>query len=160
MLNMKKFFLCTMIICAAALQSGCSEEEDNKAFEKAHIEIVTPEKEVHRFEVELAETPEQQQLGLMHRESMAGDKGMLFIFSQESNLGFWMKNTLIPLDMLFIDEDGFINHIHPMAKPLDLTTVRSTSPAKAVLEINGGIAEKLGITEGSRVIHPAFVKGK
>lgn len=108
------------------------------------------------FHVEVAVHPDEQERGLMHRTSMPQDAGMLFVFQDVARRAFWMKNTLIPLDMLFIAEDGTIHHIHHGAKPLDLTKVTSERPVKAVLEVNGGLTDVLGIAEGDKIIHPVF----
>jgi len=108
------------------------------------------------FNIELAITPAQQSKGLMFRTEMAEDAGMLFIFNTVKPLSFWMKNTFIPLDMLFLSSDGTILHIHPNAIPEDTTGVPSKFPAKAVLEINGGIAAKMGVKEGDQVQHRFF----
>lgn len=109
-----------------------------------------------RFTVEIADDPVEQQRGLMHRKSMAFSNGMLFIYDRPQTLSFWMRNTLIPLDMLFIDARGVVRHIHHMAKPLDETLIVGGDDLLSVLEINGGLAKRLGITEGSEVRHPAF----
>lgn len=108
------------------------------------------------FHAELAIYPGEQKKGLMGRKFLAKDSGMLFVFGGEEQRVFWMKNTLIPLDMLFISKDGTINHIHHMARPLDLSKITSDVPAFAVLEINGGLADIMGIHEGDKIIHPAF----
>ena len=98
----------------------------------------------HRFTVEVAATPEQQQRGLMFRRELAPDKGMIFPYNPPQEVGFWMKNTLIPLDMVFIRADGTIARIsHATALSLDL--VPSGEPIAAVLEIAGGWASELGI---------------
>jgi uncharacterized membrane protein (UPF0127 family) len=109
-----------------------------------------------KFTVELALTPEQQQHGLMFRKEVKPYEGMLFDFGPERPIAMWMKNTLVPLDMLFISADGRITHIAANTKPLSLDTIDSGSPAKAVLEIAGGSALLLGIKPGDRVIHPMF----
>jgi uncharacterized membrane protein (UPF0127 family) len=106
------------------------------------------------FTVELALTPEQQERGLMFRKSMAPDAGMLFVFDDVQQRMFWMKNTLIPLDMIFIRADGTIANIVEKAPPQTLDPRSSEGPAKAVLELNGGIARFLDIKPGDRVIHP------
>lgn len=108
------------------------------------------------FNVELALTPTQQAKGLMHRTEMAEDAGMLFVFNSIQKLSFWMKNTLIPLDMLFLHPDGSIHHIHHNAKPQDETSITSEFPSKALLELNGGTADKMGIKEGDQVVHRFF----
>lgn len=103
------------------------------------------------FQVELANTPESMARGLMYRKSLDADKGMLFVFPTEQTVSFWMKNTLIPLDMVFIAKDGTIGHIHPMAKPLDESPISSTMPIVAVLEIAGGQAAKRGLQPGNTI---------
>lgn len=108
------------------------------------------------FTVEVARTPEQILIGLMHRKEMPERQGMIFILPEVRVAEFWMKNTLIPLDMVFIGEDGQIKHIHPMAKPLDQTLISSLAPVKAVLELNGGETQKLGIYPGDTVRHEAL----
>jgi len=108
---------------------------------------------VHRFTVEVAATPEQQERGLMFRKSVAGDRGMIFPYDPPQDVGFWMKNTLIPLDMLFIRANGQIARI-ATAKPLDLSAVPAGEPVAAVLELRGGRAAELGIQPGDRVDWP------
>jgi uncharacterized membrane protein (UPF0127 family) len=104
-----------------------------------------------RFTVELATTPEQMELGLMYRTSLAADAGMLFLYASERPVEFWMKNTLIPLDMLFIGADGHIRRIAERTVPLSLTPIASGDAVRAVLEVNGGTAQRLGIRPGDRV---------
>ncbi|MBK6894993.1 MAG: DUF192 domain-containing protein [Alphaproteobacteria bacterium] len=105
------------------------------------------------YTAEVARTPEEINMGLMFRKELAANHGMIFFVDPEREVNFWMKNTLIPLDMLFIGADGVIKHIHPMAKPHDLTQIPSLAPVKAVLEINGGEAQKNGIMIGDSVKH-------
>jgi uncharacterized membrane protein (UPF0127 family) len=105
---------------------------------------------VHRFTVEIARSPEQQQAGLMFRTSLAGDQGMIFPYDPPQDVAFWMKNTLIPLDMLFIRADGTIARI-TTAKALDETPVPGGEPVAAVLELRAGRASELNIREGDRV---------
>ncbi len=105
------------------------------------------------FLVEKAETPEEHTQGLMNRESLPQNAGMLFIFPVAGFHSFWMKNTLIPLDILFITEEGSIGYIHHHALPKDLTPVPSHIPAMYALEINGGLSSKLGIQVGDHVFH-------
>ncbi len=104
-----------------------------------------------RFRVELALTPAEQARGLMQRESMARLAGMLFVYPRESNVAFWMRNTLIPLDMIFVDDEGIIVRVHENAVPLDETPIPAGSPTLAVLEINGGMARTLGIEAGDEM---------
>ena len=109
-----------------------------------------------RFTVELADSADERARGLMFRETMPTSAGMLFLYPVPQTASFWMKNTLIPLDMIFADRTGVVTHVHPMAVPGDLTPVRGGRDVLAVLEINGGLAAKLGITPGSVLRHPAL----
>ena len=120
------------------------------------VTIQTQDNKVYDFNVELALTPRQQAKGLMLRTFMDNEAGMLFLFNEEAPRRFWMKNTLIPLDIIFIRENGIIHHIHENAQPHDLSGAPSNGPVSAVLEINGGLSEKLGIKKGDRLIHPVF----
>jgi hypothetical protein len=106
----------------------------------------------HDFRIEIAISPAQLQHGLMGRAQLKKDAGMLFWFGgEERERSFWMKDTLIPLDILFIKKDGTIHHIHHNAQPFDLTPLSSNGPVTAVLEINGGLSKTLGIETGDRV---------
>jgi uncharacterized membrane protein (UPF0127 family) len=107
----------------------------------------------HRFTVEVAATPEQQETGLMFRKSLAGDRGMIFPYDPPQEVGFWMKNTLIPLDIVYIRANGTIARI-VNAEPMDLTPLPSGEPVVLVLEIAGGRAAQLGIKEGDKVSWP------
>ena len=112
------------------------------------------------FHVEVALTDEDQANGLMGRREMAANAGMLFFFGEEKPRYFWMKDTLIPLDMLFIRKDGTISHIHPNARPLDESAVASEGPVAAVLELNGGTVALLGIGNGDKVINGSYFNNK
>jgi len=105
----------------------------------------------HRFEVEVAATPESRSQGLMYRSELADDAGMLFVFERPAEVAFWMRNTFIPLDLIFIDRQGSIVRIHPEAQPHDDTLISSGQPVTHVLEINGGLAAELGIETGQRM---------
>jgi uncharacterized membrane protein (UPF0127 family) len=104
----------------------------------------------HNFVVEVASTPEQQQRGLMHRQALAPDRGMIFPYDTPQPASFWMRNTVIPLDIIFIRADGTISAI-VTAVPLDETPVQAIEPAAAVLEIPGGRAAELGIQPEDKV---------
>ena len=110
----------------------------------------------HRFEVELAVTPAERARGLMFRESLPKNRGMLFVFESEQPLSFWMQNTSVPLSIAYIGDDGIIIDILDM-KPFDLTSVPSSRPARYALEVNRGEFRKKGIRPGNRVILPAEV---
>jgi uncharacterized protein len=103
------------------------------------------------FRAELAVTPEEHERGLMYRKSLVPDAGMLFIFQEDNVRFFWMKNTYIPLDMVFINSRLEVTGIYRSAKPLDETTVTSWTPAMYVLEINAGKADKCNIRVNSKI---------
>ena len=126
-----------------------------QTFQKAELTIASSSGK-HRFTVELALTPEQMSQGLMFRRQLAPDAGMLFDYGRNQPASFWMKNTLIPLDMLFITGDGKIAGIHERAVPLSLEPIASPVPVRAVLELNGGTASRLGIKPGDRVLSPTL----
>ncbi len=110
----------------------------------------------HRFTVEIADTDERRQVGLMHRRQLAPDAGMLFDFKRDQVVAMWMRNTLIPLDMLFITRDGEVLNIAERTVPLSEVSVYSAGPVRAVLEVAGGTSARLGLKPGDRVIHPLF----
>jgi hypothetical protein len=113
---------------------------------------ITSNGKKHRFTVEVASSPEQQAMGLMYRNALAPDRGMIFPFARPRAASFWMKNTLIPLDMIFIRADGTIANIEAMTVPLQLQPAYySDGPVAAVLEIAGGRAAELGIKPGDKV---------
>jgi uncharacterized membrane protein (UPF0127 family) len=117
--------------------------------EQAALTIASSNGE-HRLTVEVAKTPEEQARGLMFRNSVPPDRGMIFPYDPPVPASFWMKNTLVPLDMIFIRADGTIARI-VTAKPLDETSVPAGEPVAAVLELRGGRAAELGIREGDKV---------
>ena len=112
----------------------------------------------HAFNVEVVDTPESRAKGLMFREELADDAGMLFDFKQEREVSFWMSNTLIPLDMIFVGADGVVKTIHVNARPQDLTSIPSQVPVQFVLEIPGGRTEELGIKPGDTMEHDRVAK--
>lgn len=129
------------------------------SFEKSTLVIDTTNGE-RKFDVELALTPGQHQRGLMFRQKLGAQEGMLFDFVTTEPRAFWMANTLIPLDMLFIHANGTIARIHANAEPLSTSSIDSGVPVRAVLEINGGAARLLGIKPGDTVRHPIFSNAK
>ena len=119
------------------------------------LEIVT-KSGVQVFSVEMATTEEEKTTGLMYRKELPDGKGMLFDFSPEQQISMWMKNTYIPLDMIFITRDGRIHRIAENTEPLSERIIPSGAPVRAVLEVIGGTARKLGLAPGDRVAHPIF----
>ena len=112
--------------------------------------------EIARYSVEVAQTEYSRRKGLMHRQSLADDRGMLLYYKQARETGIWMKNTHIPLDILFIDSSGKIVKVHAAAEPLSLKTIDSDEKVRAVLELNAGQLEEHGIEVGNRIRHPGF----
>ena len=113
---------------------------------------------MHRISVEIADTPDTRATGLMHRDEMARDHGMLFDFGRTQPVSMWMKNTYLSLDMLFIRPDGSIARIAADTEPLSTRTISSGEPVNGVLELPAGTAARLGIKAGDRVEHPMFRK--
>ncbi len=148
-------WFCVLVCVAAAAGSAAAPLQ---SFETSNLVIVSAHAR-HRFTVELAETPEQLQQGLMFRPSLAPDAGMLFDFKAPTVATMWMRNTLIPLDMLFVNAAGTIVTIRARAIPGSDAIISAGVPVRAVLELNGGTAERLGIAPGDRVRHPIFGPG-
>lgn len=109
-----------------------------------------------RFNVELADDEAERSRGLMFRETMPRSSGMLFVYPSPRQATFWMKNTLIPLDMIFADDAGRVTRVHENAVPQDETVIDGGPGVRFVLEINGGLARRLGIAEGAEMRHPAI----
>jgi uncharacterized membrane protein (UPF0127 family) len=128
---------------------------DLQTFDKSKLVIET-EKGKFPFNIELALTMPQMMQGLMFRTELAADAGMLFDYKQPETITMWMKNTYIPLDMVFIGADGKIVDFHERAVPQSLATIESKVPARAVLEVNSGTVARLGIKVGDVVHHAYF----
>ncbi len=109
-----------------------------------------------QFTIEVADTNAKRAKGLMNRESMPKTAGMLFVYPRPKTVGFWMKNTLIPLDMIFMDRTGTVQHVHHEAQPGDLSPKFGGDNIQYVLEINGGLAKQMGIVPGTQLRHPAI----
>jgi len=133
-----------------ALFAGFSQAAD-----KSVVEIVT-KTGVHSFSVEVVDNDADRAKGLMHRRSLPEGTGMLFDFHREQDVSFWMQNTYIPLDMIFIRADGRIHRIAENTVPLSLDQVPSRGPVRGVLEVIAGTSRKLGIAPGDRVAHRIF----
>lgn len=148
-----KFLLAVMlVVCASAL----------RADERPMLLPVDPQPLVAQtsagtksFSIEIADTSDERARGLMFRETMADDHGMLFIFEQQRPVAFWMKNTPMPLDLVFIDEGGTVRAVLP-GEPFSEAVISPGSPARFVLELKAGTAARSGIAAGDRVRHPAI----
>ncbi|MCX7326253.1 MAG: DUF192 domain-containing protein [Hyphomicrobiales bacterium] len=110
----------------------------------------------HSFQVEVMRTPDERARGLMFRRFLPADRGMLFDFQRSEPVSMWMQNTYISLDMVFIRADGTVARVAERTEPLSTRTVPSGEPVLSVLEINGGIAEKIGLKPGDKVEHSLF----
>jgi uncharacterized membrane protein (UPF0127 family) len=141
-------------LCAAAILSLLAQAATAECVPN-HV-IVNGTFGTARFQVEVADDAQERAKGLMFVEDMPTLSGMLFVYEQPQHATFWMRNTLIPLDMIFVDETGVITAIHPNAVPRDETTIDGGQGVLAVLEINGGMAHRLGIAPGDMLQHPAF----
>jgi uncharacterized membrane protein (UPF0127 family) len=147
----------TWLVAALVLLASLFADRAANAASFQLLEIVT-KSGVQVFSVEMATTEEEKQTGLMYRKELADGKGMLFDFSPEQQISMWMKNTYIPLDMIFIRADGRILRIAENTEPLSTKIISSGGLAKGVLEVIAGTAQKYGIQPGDRVAHPLFNK--
>lgn len=143
------------VVLTAALGPTAALAQPAVQFAQDRLWIETAE-DRYEFQVEIAATPAQRSRGLMFREHLADDRGMLFDFQAPQPVTMWMRNTLIPLDMLFVEEDGRIHRIVAETQPLSDRTIPSGGPVRAVLELAGGRAAELGIEPGDRIVHPIF----
>ena len=123
----------------------------------AELDVVTATGS-HRYHVEVAADEASREHGLMDRRKMAPDHGMLFEFQKRAPVAFWMKNTYLPLDMLFIDSDGVVKRVQENATPMSQALIPSGEPVTGVLELNAGQAARIGVRPGDKVIFPSFFK--
>lgn len=153
MLSRRRFLLLPLLLLAWANAASAQLAQ----FPTSELTILTASGP-HKFTVEVATTPAQLEQGLMFRQSLAPDSGMIFDFKTPTPASMWMKNTLIPLDMLFLDNSGRIIDIHERAVPQSLDTIAASGPTRYVIEVNGGTAERLGIKIGDRASSPYIGK--
>lgn len=142
--------LAVLLACGTARASA----ELDEAFERSELVIEASDSACYSFDVWLALNGQQQARGLMHVRSLPRFSGMLFVYGTDAGRSMWMKNTLIPLDMLFIRADGSIATIARRTEPHSLASISSGEPVRYVLELNGGLAEELAIDTESRVHLP------
>ena len=153
-LKKANILLLSLIFSFLFLFSGCSTKENNPT-NPTSIRFLNEEREAMKISVEIADTMYKQTIGLMNREKLDEDKGMLFIFNDEKPREFWMKNTLIPLDMIFLDKNFKIVKILENAQPcktIDCDIYSSILPAQYVIEVNGGFSKKYNITNQTIVV--------
>lgn len=156
MKKMRKFFRTfslLLFVLGAFAWSAAARAAD---LPRSSLVIKTADGREHKFTVELADTPDERAQGLKYRKAMAPDAGMLFDFKEEQVVAFWMQDTVLPLDMLFIDQKGRIIRMAERTIPFSLTPIPSGEPVLAVLEVNSGTAARLRIQLGDRVIHSIF----
>ena len=150
-----------LVVLALAAPGGLHAQsgplEDLDKFPRGKLEITVGRKPLV-FDIWVADTPQRMSQGLMFVRSLSPQHGMLFVHENPRPISMWMKNTYIPLDMVFIDSHGRIQQIVARTTPHSLDTVRSSEPALAVLEIGGGEAQRLGLKPGQTVSHPAFAR--
>jgi uncharacterized membrane protein (UPF0127 family) len=142
-----------LLATAACAQAGYKPEPLDR-FPQSSVEVISGEAR-HRFDVWVADTAARQVQGLMYVRRLDPDRGMLFIYGEPRYLSYWMYNTYVSLDLLFIGEDGRIINIVESAAPLSTNPLLSMGPAKMVLEVLAGTCERLGIKAGDRLVHPA-----
>lgn len=150
------FLSFVLVLTPAGMPDQANSSEDEPVlFETSKLTIITEDGQFC-FWVEIAQSTAQRQQGLMERLEMPADRGMLLDFGSPQLIHMWMKNTYIPLDMLFLDEIGSVTAIAANTTPLSTTIIPSLSPARAVLELNGGMVSRLSIKVGDKVLHRIF----
>jgi uncharacterized protein len=140
------FALVALVACGARKSADATPPKP-----QPRVVVETAAGARHAVDVELARTQEEQRQGLMHRQSLPPDAGMLFVFDREQDHAFWMENTLIPLDMIFVDDEGGIVGIVENAEPLTRSPRRVDGSSRFVLEVNGGWSKAHGVAKGDRV---------
>ncbi|WP_431301971.1 DUF192 domain-containing protein [Sediminicoccus sp. BL-A-41-H5] len=153
---MKRLLLALALLMPtlAAAQPGVDRPQPRLAEEP--MVIVTRDGTRHAFRAEMAIQPNEQMVGMMFRTTMAPDEAMIFDWGAPRESSMWMRNTLIPLDMLFVAADGRIHRIHERAVPQSLATIDSRGPVRATIEVPGGTAERLNLRVGDRVLQRIF----
>jgi uncharacterized membrane protein (UPF0127 family) len=152
---MKKSFFITFFLFLTFDLKGTEGEQARESFKHSRLEIHSGDV-VHTFSIEIAETSRQRAQGLQYRNTMAPDHGMLFNFRKPAPISMWMKNTYIPLDILFISQQGKVINIAHNTAPLSLKYINSVGPAKGVLELSAGTSNRLKIKVGDIVFHQIF----
>ena len=140
----------------ANVQTADAQTTAQPELAKEPLSITTRDGKRHDFQVEMALTPEQQRVGLMFRPSVPADGGMLFDWGAPRDSGMWMRNTVSPLDMLFINGDGTVRHVAEDTVPGSLATIESHGPVRATLELAAGTAKRLDIRVGDKVQQRIF----
>jgi uncharacterized membrane protein (UPF0127 family) len=150
MKDLTTLFLLMTALAAPLVPSGCNSRS---AVPQSGLPVVAIQVGQKTYQCEIAADDANREQGLMHRKSMPEDHGMIFVFGYEQVLYFWMKNTLIPLDIVYLNRDGKVVAVRQM-KPLDVSSVGSKEPAQYAIELNAGQAEKSGVKEGDIIRLP------
>ncbi|MGR8949446.1 MAG: DUF192 domain-containing protein [Gammaproteobacteria bacterium] len=137
-------WLVVMVLCGLLTDTLAEQQSSQWCFVRADFSKIC-------FDLEIADDPEKRGRGLMHRKFLAERSGMLFDFRELMSIGMWMKNTFIPLDMLFLNAEREVVSIHRQAQPHSVDIIRSTEPVQYTVELNGGAVEKFGLAVGDRV---------
>ena len=143
----------TSVTAAAIAAHGCKPRQAVKGPINQNLPTTTMQIGSEQFTLEVADEDKEREVGLMNRRAMPADRGMIFVFPREERLGFYMKNTLIPLDIVYLNKDGVVVSIHQM-QPLDITSIPSRAPAKYAIELNLGTATRVGLKPGDRLAIP------
>ena len=146
----------TLLFAACALAQTPDADTLNRLFASSPLQIATSDARLHTLRVWIADNEQRRARGLMFVKHMDDNAGMLFIYPESQPISMWMKNTYIPLDMLFINAEGRVVKIVASTTPESLDTIDSGQSVRAVIELNAGVAGKLHLRAGSLVIHPAF----
>jgi hypothetical protein len=151
-----------LLVLAAVLppRLASAQSEPQPRLPEERLVIVTRDGTRHAFRVEMAVEPAHQMTGLMFRTQVGPDEGMLFDWGTPRESSMWMRNTLVPLDMLFVAADGRVHRIAERTVPHSLAAIGSRGPVRATLELAGGTAERLNIRVGDRVLHRIFGTGE
>ena len=164
MWNLRAVALVSCLLVASAVTAQIANPErateSLDAFPRTTLKVATPDARLHKFNVWIAADGPRREQGLMFVKSLPDDSGMLFIYGEPQVIAMWMKNTFIPLDMVFIRADGRVARVVANTKPHSLNTIESGEKVLGVLELKAGTAAKLNIRAGALVQHPAFSSAK
>lgn len=151
------FVLLVLAACVYATGAWAQKSPPlDQVFPRSSLQIATPDARLHRFEIWIADDDARRARGLMFVKHLDANAGMLFVYPRTQPVAMWMKNTYVPLDMLFVGEDGRVLRVVENTQPLSLDTIASGVPVRAVIELNAGTAARLHIRPGAQVIHPTF----
>jgi uncharacterized membrane protein (UPF0127 family) len=156
--------ICLLLVMSGAAGADTSKDpaSDSKdldrIFQRSTLQIATPDAKLHRINIWVADDEQRRARGLMFVKHLNGADGMLFVYPQPQTIAMWMKNTFIPLDMLFVAPDGKVTRVVENTEPQSLKTIESGGAVLGVVELAAGTAARLKIAPGAQVIHPAFAR--